>query len=85
MAQAVYILCTLTSLLCAFLLLRGYRLSKLRLLFWSALCFFVLAAANAALFADLIVWQDVDLTNFRTVLTLGGIGLLLYGLIFESH
>jgi hypothetical protein len=85
MAEAVYILCTVTSLVCAWLLYRGYRSSRFRLLFWSSLCFLAFALANAFLFCDLIIWPDVDLTMARTVLTLLGLGLLLYGLIFESN
>ncbi|HEX8309877.1 MAG TPA: DUF5985 family protein [Chthoniobacteraceae bacterium] len=84
MAEAVYILCTLTSLCCACLLMRAYGTSHLRLLFWSALCFFVLAIANALLFVDLIIWPDTDLIVLRTGITLVGLALLLYGLIFET-
>jgi hypothetical protein len=84
MAEAVYILCTLTSLCCAYLLMRAYRSSHLRLLFWSALCFFVLGIANSLLFVDLVIWPDTDLIVHRTGITLVAFGLLLYGLIFET-
>ena len=43
MAAIVYILCALTSLTCAVLLLRAYRQNGVRLLFWSGLCFIGLA------------------------------------------
>ncbi len=62
MAEAVYILCTITCLACALLLTRAYRASHLPLLFWSGLCFFILAVANALLFVDLVIWPDVDLS-----------------------
>lgn len=39
MAEIVYALRALTSVLCAILLLRGYRISETRLLFWASLCF----------------------------------------------
>ena len=39
MAIVVYLLCTLTSALCAALLLREYKRNPTRLLFWSGLSF----------------------------------------------
>ena len=39
MAAAVYVLCALTSLACAVLLLRAYLRRKVRLLLWSGLGF----------------------------------------------
>lgn len=85
MALTVYLLCALTSLVCALLLWRGYRASHTRLLFWGALCFFLLAVTNSLLFADLIVFKQVDLSLWRSGFTLGAFGLLLYGLIFEAQ
>ena len=55
MAEVVYILCALTSLACAVLLIRGYRRSRSRLLLWSCLGFVALAANNVLLFVDLVV------------------------------
>ena len=81
----VYTLCALTSLLCAVLLLRGYRRSGMRLLLWSGLCFLMLAANNVILFLDLQVYGDaVDLGVLRQATALVGMGLLLYGLIWEG-
>ena len=53
MAEFVYTLCAATSILCAWLLFRGYRRHRTRLLFWSALCFSGLALNNALLLFDL--------------------------------
>ena len=39
MAETVYILCALTCMACAVLLLRGYRRSRARFLLWSSICF----------------------------------------------
>jgi hypothetical protein len=80
----VYILCALTSLLCAVLLWRGYRRSGLRLLFWSSLCFWILALSNALLFLDLVVFPDVYILPVRGAVTQVGLLVLLYGLIVES-
>ena len=38
-ARAVYVLCALTSLGCAVLLVRGYLESRARLLLWSSVSF----------------------------------------------
>src|SRR3569833_4024278 len=61
MAEAGYILCALTSLFCAALLIRGYRAQRTRLLLWSSRCFIGLALRNAILVDDLILLPQVDL------------------------
>lgn len=85
MAETVYLLCAATSSLCAVLLLRGYRRTQTRLLFWSGLCFLGLAVNNAILVIDLIVVPDIDLSTWRTLPAVIGFGLLLYGLVWESE
>lgn len=85
MAAAVYILCFLTSLACAILLLRSYRQSRVRLLLWSGLCFVGFALNNAILFIDAIVVPEVDLSLVRSLPALIGLGLLLYGLVWEGE
>jgi hypothetical protein len=84
-AEAVYLLCAATSILCGALLLRGYHTSKTRLLFWAALCFLGLAINNVMLFIDLIVLPDINLFWWRTLPALCGMSILLYGLIWESR
>lgn len=85
MAEAIYVLCALTSVACAVLLLRGYRSSRTRLLFWSSLCFWGLAANNVLLVLDLvIIGPDVSLQLFRNAAGLGAIGTMLFGLVWES-
>jgi hypothetical protein len=85
MAEAVYILCALTSLTCAVLLLRGYRRSGMRLLLWSGLCFLALAASNMVLFVDLVIILGRDLSLVRGSLALVGVATLLYGLIWDAQ
>lgn len=86
MAESVYILCALTSVACAVLLLRGYGRSGMRLLLWSGLCFVALALSNVLLFVDLVlVGKEVDLSLLRTSLALLGVATLLYGLIWDSQ
>lgn len=86
MAEAVYLLCALTSLACALLLFRGYRRSRTRLLFWSSLCFFGLVLNNALLFVDLVVIPtQVDLRLWRGATALASLALLVYGLLEEPR
>lgn len=84
MAEAVYLLCALTSTFCALLQIRSYRRQRTRLLLWSSACFVGLAINNVMLFVDLVVVQDLDLSVLRTASALVAIALLLVGLIWES-
>jgi hypothetical protein len=84
-AESVYALCALTSILCAALLFRGYRANRTRLLFWSSLCFAGLALNNVLLFADLVLLPNIDLFFWRSAAALLGMSILLYGLIWESR
>ena len=85
MAAVVYILCSLTSLTCAVLLLRAYQKSRVRLLFWSGLCFIGLALNNALLFVDKRLVPETDLYVLRSIPALAGIIVLLYGLVWDSE
>ena len=60
-AAIVYCLCALTSWTCAVLLLRAYRVSRSRLLFWSGNAFCIFGVSNVLLFVNLIVVPTVDL------------------------
>lgn len=85
MAEAVYILCALTSLFCAALLIRGYRAQRTRLLLWSSLCFIGLALNNALLVIDLMIVPQIDLSLLRTSVAAVAMACLLVGLIWESR
>jgi hypothetical protein len=84
MAATVYLLCGLTSVACALLLLRQHRRTRGGLLFWSTLCFTGLALANILLFTDLVMLPGVDLSGIRNSLMLVSLVLLLFGLIRET-
>jgi len=84
MPGGVYVLCAITSLACTALLLRGYKDTKVRLLFWSGLCFLGLTLDNVLLYVDLIVVPDVDLSIWRKVPGLVAISVLIFGLIWDS-
>jgi hypothetical protein len=86
MAPYVYILGTLTTLLCAVLLLRAYVRVRQPLLLWSGLCFAGLTLSNALLFVDLVILRDsISLYLWRLGTAAGSMLLLLYGLIWESE
>jgi Family of unknown function (DUF5985) len=80
----VYILCCLTSGLCAWLLLASYRRRQQRLLLWSGLCFCLLALNSLLVFIDIIVLPtEIDLTSARLATTLLAVIVLLYGFVWE--
>ncbi len=85
MQSAVYLLCLATSLACAGLLLRGFFRDRLRLLLWSGLCFVGLALDSALLFLDVIVYPEIDMSAWRGLPAVVGLGLLLFGLVWESR
>lgn len=84
MPQTIYLLCALTSLTCAGLLLRGYWRSRARMLLWISAGFVGFALSNILLFVDLVLLPEVDLLLVRNSLMLGGVLLMLYGLIWDS-
>lgn len=84
MAKIVYVLCTLTSFSCAFLLLRSYAATRYRLLWWSGLCFVGLTLNNLILIVDAQAGPQIDLTFWRLLAALVALLPLLYGLIWEE-
>lgn len=85
MPELVYVLCALTSVLCAGLLLRSYRSNRTRLLLWSTLCFVGLAINNILLFVDIVLVPEISLQLWRTGSALIALVLLTIGLIWESR
>lgn len=80
----IYMLCVITSLLCAFLLARAYLRGRARLLIWSALCFALLALNNFVLAVDILLLPEIDLAVLRIVTALLAVGALLYAFIWEA-
>jgi len=86
MADVIYALCALTSTVCAVLLLRGYKQSRSRLLFWCGLCFVGLALNNILLIIDMKTPSDVvDLSHVRSLPAVGGLLVMIFGLIWEKR
>ena len=85
MAAAVYVLCALTSLACAVLLLRAYQARGVRLLLWSGLAFVGFTVGNIMLVVDrVVVGPEVDLSIWRSVPVLAGLAVLIYGMVWDA-
>jgi len=84
-AAIVYSLCLAASALCAALLVRAWRATRSRLLLWSALCFVFLAINNLLVVVDMLFLPAVDLSLARQAAAITGVGLLLYGFIWEAR
>lgn len=84
MAGLVYLLCAGTCLLCAVMLLRAYAKQRVRLLLWSGLCFAGLMVENVMLYVNVVVVPDIDLSLWRKLPGLVALGVLLFGLIWDS-
>ena len=85
MAGLIYLLCALTALLCAWLLLRAYKRSGYKLLLWGGLCFVGLTLNNTLLIVDRLIIPHVDLLFWRLLLALVSFMVLLYGLVWDSE
>jgi hypothetical protein len=85
MAEAIYVLCALTSLGCAWLLYRQYARTGTRLLAWSSVCFAGLAVNNLIVLLDLVVFPDFDLSLLRSGVALVAVSALAVGLVWESR
>lgn len=81
----IYVLCFLASTLCAVMLGRSYRLTRARLLFWSAMSFVLFALSNLFLVLDLLVIHSVDLQVPRMLLNIAAVTTLLFGFIWNGE
>lgn len=84
MAATVYILCTVTSAVCALLLARGWLRSRTRLLMWSAACFALFCVNNLLLVADRLIWTGTDLGVARGATGLAALCVLVAGLVWDA-
>jgi len=87
MAEAVYILCAVTSLGCAGMLIRGYLRSRTRFLLWSSLCFVMLFLNTLLLTIDRVVVPEhvVFPAEWRSAAALVGLSLLVFGLVWDAE
>lgn len=84
-AEAIYVLCAVTSLLAAWLLFRQYRRGPHAFLYWSFIGFVGLGLNNVLVYVDLVVVPANDLALVRTSAGAVGLVALMYGLIRESR
>ena len=84
MAEAVYLLCVLTSASIAALLLRGYVRTRERLLLWTGVGFACLCLNNILVVVDLAIGPTVDLSIVRSVPTVVGGAFVVFGLVWEK-
>jgi len=85
MVGLIFLLCTLTAMLCAWLLLKAYRRNRYKLLLWGGLCFAGLTLNNTFLLIDRFVVPYADLSMWRSLLALVSLMIFLYGLIWDSE
>lgn len=85
MAALIYSLAALTCLAAFGLLWRSWLATRLRMLFWSAMCFAALSINNVLLVLDKLVLPQVDMSTARLLAALLGVLLLLFGLIWEEE
>ena len=84
-AEAIYVLCAITSLLAAWLLFRQHRRGRNALLYWSFIGFVGLGLNNVLVYVDLVLIPAHDLALVRTSAGAAGLVALMYGLIRESR
>ena len=86
MGEIIYILCAVTSLACAVLLVRAYLRSKSPLLLWSSVCFVGLFINNVVLVVDVVLTtNEVDLLLVRDLTNTSSVVALVIGLIWSSR
>lgn len=84
MAYVVYLLCSIMSFACAAFLLRAYWQNRSRLLLWSSVCFAGIALNNILLSVDFSLGPNYDLSAYRAFVSMISIGVLMYGLIWDT-
>lgn len=85
MAEVIYLLCAVTSVFTAALLIRHHRRTHVRLLLWSSICFAGFAVNNVLLFVDLVMLPQVDLYTSRSLTALAAVSMMVFGLVWESR
>ena len=81
MVPFIYGLCGILACATAWLLLRGYRRSGYRLLFWTGLYFALSTLNNGFLMLDKLVFSSIDLSVWRHGLAFVAMVVLMIGLI----
>jgi uncharacterized protein DUF5985 len=85
MAETVYLLCALTSITCAVLLVRSWLRNRTPLLLWSSVSFVGFAINNVLLFVDLVLVPHTDLSVVRAASAFLSVATLLVGLMWKAR
>lgn len=85
MAPLVYMLCAISSLCCASLLVRRFLYTRSRFLLQSSICFIGLAIANALLFVDLVLLPGMDLLVYRQLVTFVSLTVMAWAFVWETR
>jgi hypothetical protein len=81
----IYGLCLAGSAGCAALLGRAYLRTRTRLLLWTAVSFCFFALNNLVLVVDMLVAPEADLWVWRQATLATGLGVLLFGFVWEMR
>ena len=84
MSGSVYLYCAAICILCAVMLIRAYRRTRVRLLLWSGLYFVLLMLENVIGYIDVEIIPDISIVAWRKLPGLAAVAVLLFGLIWES-
>ena len=66
------------------LLFGGYRRTKLKLLLWSGIGFFLLTLSNIGVYLDFVIYTQDDLSLYRVGITFVAMLIILFGMIWET-
>ena len=83
MAAFVYVMCTVTSAICAVLLLREYRRTASRVLLWCGLAFVGFTLSNALVFTDFVLVPTANLAPVRAIANWMATTVLVVALVWD--
>ena len=83
MAAFVYLMCTVTSAVCAILLLREYRRTASRVLLWCGLAFVGFTISNALVFTDFVLLPEWNLATVRAMSNWIATTVLVVALVWD--
>ncbi len=81
----VYLLCLVTCVLCAGLLVRAWLKTRIRLMMWTATGFVFLAFNNLFLFCDVVLFPNIDFSIPRFTASLLAVATMIVGFIWEAE
>lgn len=80
----IYLLCAVASVLSAIVVAQSYVRERVRVWFWSAASFAMLAIANAFAAVEALLEPPADFFLFRALATLFAVTFVVYGFIWEE-